>query len=124
MQHAPGRIRPPSALRETFPSGFNQGARSLERQSIIADWFVLRPEFHNNLAGAEHSQFYSSMETLIAAYFTPSSTAAAADNFLPSSPSRTVLFKFLPGVAELGPFRFSFSSPCHPACAPITDCQD
>ena len=73
-------VRPPSALRGTFLSGFNQ-ARSLERQSIIADWFVLAgldaatTEFHNNLARererAERSQFYSSMKTLIAAYFTP-----------------------------------------------------
>ena len=70
--------RPPSALRETFPRRI-QSARSLERQSIIADWFGLTAattEFHNNLArerewGAPRSQFYTSMKTLIAAYFTP-----------------------------------------------------
>ena len=70
--------RPPSALRETFPRRI-QSARSLERQSIIADWFGLTAattEFHNNLArerewGALRSQFYTSMKTLIAAYFPP-----------------------------------------------------
>ena len=120
-------VRPPSALRGTFLSGFNQ-ARSLERQSIIADWFVLAgldaatTEFHNNLARererererAERSQFYSSMKTLIAAYLPLECClrCRAADNFLPSSISRTVLLKFPPEWSN-SPFRFSFSSPCH-----------
>ena len=52
--------RPPSALRETFPSGFNQ-ARRLERQSIIADWFELAtaaafiPQQSCEMEGAERA---------------------------------------------------------------------
>ena len=112
---------PPSARRETFPSAI-QSARSLERQSIIADWFgltVATTEFHNNLAGERERVGSSALpilyfnENVDCRLFYPSSSWAA-DNFLPWSLSRTVLFKFLPGAderaSELGPFRFSFRS--------------
>ena len=111
--------RPPSALRETFPRRI-QSARSLERQSIIADWFGLTAattEFHNNLArervGSSALPILYFNENVDCRLFYPSSSWAA-DNFLPWSLTRTVLFKFLSGAderaSELGPFRFSFRS--------------